>query len=86
MVLQKRCLSPGPFGPRGHLAVSGDNPVWSSAGILWAEARDVLNIPHHTGHVPTAENYLAPDVSSAQVEKLQEEGVTVWGKEKEDKR
>ena len=30
-VLQKQCLSPGPFGPRAHLAVSGDNPVWGSA-------------------------------------------------------
>lgn len=65
--------------PGEPLATSGDALVAAAGcGVCLppvAEARDAAQHPAIYRTVPTAQDYLAPSVSGAQVEKLKEEGV-----------
>ena len=57
--------------PRGHLAMSGDNFDCCDWGEMLlgsrVEAKEVAK--HSTGQLPTTQNYLTPNTTSAKVEK-----------------
>lgn len=59
--------------PRGHLAVSGDifgfHNWWNATGIQWVETRDAVKSSTMCRTVPTTNNDVAQNVSSANAAK-----------------